>query len=108
VIAYFGHCVHVGVLKGLGPIAQYFIAGKRAKLTYIAQILVAAGKGARIGGDIPKQYRLICGKAVLQRTLEATLFEPRITETVVVVADGDPYIAELISKFDNVRSVQPL
>ena len=104
-IAYFGHCVHVCVLKGLGPIAQYFIACKRPKLTHIAQILVAAGKGARIGGDIPKQYRLISGKAVLQRTLEATLSEPRITETVVVVADGDPYIAELISKFDNVRSV---
>ena len=104
-IAYFGHCVHVCVLKGLGPIAQYFIACKRPKLTRIAQILVAAGKGARIGGDIPKQYRLISGKAVLQRTLEATLCESRITETVVVVADGDPYIAELISKFDNVRSV---
>ena len=104
-IAYFGHCVHVCVLKGLGPIAQYFIACKRPKLTRIAQILVAAGKGARIGGDIPKQYRLISGKAVLQRTLETTLSEPRITETVVVVADGDPYIAGLISGLDNIRIV---
>ena len=104
-IAYFGHCVHVGVLKGLGPIAQYFIAGKRAKLTHIAQILVAAGKGARIGGEIPKQYRQIGGKAVLRRTIEATLAEPRITETIVVVADGDPYISELIADFENIRVV---
>lgn len=74
-------------------------------MTRIAQILVAAGKGARIGGDTPKQYRLIQGKAVLRRTLEATLSEPRITETIIVVADGDPYIADLIAGRENARSV---
>lgn len=74
-------------------------------MTRIAQILVAAGKGARIGGDIPKQYRLIGGKAVLRRTIEATLAETRITETIVVVAEGDPYIEDLISDFENVRAV---
>jgi len=74
-------------------------------LTRIAQILVAAGKGARIGGDLPKQYRLMGGKGVLRRTIEATLVEPRITETIVVVAAGDPYIADLISDLDNIRVV---
>ena len=74
-------------------------------MTHIAQILVAAGKGARIGGEIPKQYRQIGGKAVLRRTIEATLAEPRITETIVVVADGDPYISELIADFENIRVV---
>jgi len=67
--------------------------------------LVAAGKGARIGGDLPKQYRLMGGKGVLRRTIEATLVEPRITETIVVVAAGDPYIADLISDLDNIRVV---
>ena len=74
-------------------------------MTRIAQILVAAGKGARIGGDIPKQYRLIGGKAVLRRTIEATITDSRISETIVVVAHGDPYISELISKFENIRFV---
>jgi len=74
-------------------------------LTRIAQILVAAGKGARIGGEIPKQYRKIGGKAVLKRTLEATLSEPRITETIIVVAKDDPYIADLIKSFENIRVV---
>ena len=74
-------------------------------MTHIAQIIVAAGKGARIGGDVPKQYRLIGGKAVLRRTIEATLAEPRIAETTVVVAEDDPYIADLISDLDNVRAV---
>jgi len=74
-------------------------------LTHIAQILVAAGKGARMGGDIPKQYRKIGGKAVLRRTIEATLAESRITETIVVVADGDPYISQLIADLENIRVV---
>ena len=78
-------------------------------MTRIAQILVAAGKGARAkgvrGDDLPKQYRLIGGKAVLRRTLEATQADPRITETIVVIAEDDPYISELISDFENIRTV---
>lgn len=74
-------------------------------MTRIAQILVAAGKGARIGGKLPKQYRSIGGKMVLRRTIEATLAEPRISETIVVVAKDDAYITELISDLENVRAV---
>ena len=74
-------------------------------MTRIAQILVAAGKGARIGGDIPKQYRLIGGVPVLKRTLDATLAYPDISETVIVVAEGDPHIAGIIAGYDNIRTV---
>lgn len=74
-------------------------------MTRIAQIIVAAGKGARIGGDTPKQYRLIGGTPVLQRTIEASLKEPRITEIVAVVAEGDPHISDLLAKYEGVRSV---
>ena len=34
-------------------------------------IIVAGGKGLRMGGDIPKQFLPICGKPVLMRTIEA-------------------------------------
>ncbi len=74
-------------------------------MTRIAQVLVAAGKGVRIGGDLPKQYRLIGGKSVLRHTIEATLAELRIAETIIVVAEGDPHIAALIADFDNIRTV---
>ena len=74
-------------------------------MTRIAQIIVAAGKGARIGGDIPKQYRLIGGSAVLRRTLEATLAHTDISETVIVVAEGDEHIADIITSYENIRSV---
>ena len=34
-------------------------------------IIVAGGKGLRMGGDIPKQFLPVCGKPVLMRTMEA-------------------------------------
>ena len=42
---------------------------------------------------------------VLLRTLEATLAEPRIAETIIVVAENDPHITKIIEGFDNVRTV---
>ncbi len=74
-------------------------------MTHIAQIIVAAGKGARIGGDIPKQYRPIGGIPVLKRTVNATLAHPDISETVIVVAEGEPHIADIITGHDNIRTV---
>lgn len=58
-------------------------------MTQIAQILVAAGKGARAGGEIPKQYRQIAGKALLRHTLEAlSALENKPLKQVVVYAPG--------------------
>jgi len=78
-------------------------------VTRIAQILVAAGKGERAGGAgrnaLPKQYRLIGRKAVLRHTLDATLAEARITETIIVVAKDDPHISAVIANLDNIRTV---
>lgn len=34
-------------------------------------IIVAGGKGVRMGGDVPKQFRLLCGRPVLMHTIEA-------------------------------------
>ncbi len=34
-------------------------------------IIVAGGKGLRMGGDIPKQFLPVGGKPVLMRTIEA-------------------------------------
>jgi 2-C-methyl-D-erythritol 4-phosphate cytidylyltransferase/2-C-methyl-D-erythritol 2,4-cyclodiphosphate synthase len=37
----------------------------------IAVLIVAAGKGARAGTDLPKQYERLAGKPMLRRTVEA-------------------------------------
>lgn len=48
-------------------------------------LIVAAGESRRMGGDVPKQYRLLSGKPVLRRTLEAFLSHPQIDEVRVVI-----------------------
>ena len=36
-----------------------------------AVIITAAGRGTRMGGDLPKQWRLLAGKPVLEHTVNA-------------------------------------
>jgi len=48
-----------------------------------AAIIVAAGRGARAGEDIPKQYRLLLGRPVL--TWSVAAFAEAGVETIVVV-----------------------
>lgn len=40
-----------------------------SSLPPIAALIVAAGRGSRVGGDVPKQYRRIGGRSVLATTL---------------------------------------
>jgi 2-C-methyl-D-erythritol 4-phosphate cytidylyltransferase / 2-C-methyl-D-erythritol 2,4-cyclodiphosphate synthase len=48
-------------------------------------LIVAAGKGTRLGSDVPKQYLALAGVPVIARAVDA-FFGFRI---VVVIADGD-------------------
>ena len=57
-------------------------AAAKARLT---AIIVAAGGGTRMGGEVEKQFRLFAGKPVLAHSVEAFLQHPA-TERVVVVA----------------------
>jgi 2-C-methyl-D-erythritol 4-phosphate cytidylyltransferase/2-C-methyl-D-erythritol 2,4-cyclodiphosphate synthase len=61
----------------------------------IACLIVAAGKGVRAGGDLPKQYRSLAGEPILRRTLTAFAHHPRIDAVAVVIADG---AADLFAK----------
>lgn len=44
----------------------------------VAAIVVAAGRGERAGGGIPKQYRSIAGEPMIRPTLRAFLGHPQI------------------------------
>ena len=35
----------------------------------VAAVVVAAGRGQRVGGDVPKQYRSIAGEPVIRPAL---------------------------------------
>ncbi|WP_442919235.1 bifunctional 2-C-methyl-D-erythritol 4-phosphate cytidylyltransferase/2-C-methyl-D-erythritol 2,4-cyclodiphosphate synthase [Methylobacterium sp. SyP6R] len=52
----------------------------------IAAVVVAAGRGIRVGGDTPKQYRRVGGQAVLTRTLAALAAHPGLARIQVVIA----------------------
>lgn len=51
-------------------------------------LVVAAGKGERAGGDVPKQYRRIAGEALVARAARALLDHPGISAVAVVIAPG--------------------
>jgi 2-C-methyl-D-erythritol 4-phosphate cytidylyltransferase len=53
----------------------------------VAVIIPAAGSGSRFGGDIPKQFRLLGGKPILQLVVERFLAHERVGRIVVAVAE---------------------
>ena len=69
-------------------------------MTTIAQIIVAAGKGARVGGDIPKQYRILCEKTVLERTYQAMISCGKISKSIIVIAKGDERAKSVLTDSD--------
>ncbi len=55
----------------------------------VAALIVAAGRGTRAGGDLPKQYRCLDGRTVLSYAVEALLASDRIDQVVVVIDPAD-------------------
>jgi 2-C-methyl-D-erythritol 4-phosphate cytidylyltransferase/2-C-methyl-D-erythritol 2,4-cyclodiphosphate synthase len=52
-------------------------------------LIVAAGRGSRFGGPLPKQYTLLNGQPVLRRTIAAYRATPQIAGLSVVISPGD-------------------
>ena len=59
----------------------------------VTALIVAAGSGSRLGGDVPKQFRKIGGKAVLAHAVDAMASHPRVGEVRVVIGAGQEAIA---------------
>jgi 2-C-methyl-D-erythritol 4-phosphate cytidylyltransferase / 2-C-methyl-D-erythritol 2,4-cyclodiphosphate synthase len=55
----------------------------------IGAVIVAAGRGERAGGGVPKQYRALAGSSVLHRSVHALLHHDRIMGIIVVVNPDD-------------------
>lgn len=50
-------------------------------------IVPAAGFGTRFGGDIPKQFRMLGEKPILQHVVERFLLDQRVSRVVVPIAE---------------------
>jgi 2-C-methyl-D-erythritol 4-phosphate cytidylyltransferase/2-C-methyl-D-erythritol 2,4-cyclodiphosphate synthase len=67
----------------------------------VTALIVAAGKGERLGGGIPKQYRQVGGKPVLRWAVEPFLKHPAVRDVRVVIASGqDPLAAQALAEMD--------
>jgi 2-C-methyl-D-erythritol 4-phosphate cytidylyltransferase/2-C-methyl-D-erythritol 2,4-cyclodiphosphate synthase len=60
----------------------------------VTALIVAAGKGERLGGDVPKQYRSLGGKPVLRWAAESLIHHSRVDAVRVVIGEGQEASAE--------------
>lgn len=61
-------------------------------LTPFAAIVVAAGKGLRVGGEVPKQFRMWRGKPLVRHSVEA-LLDHGAEEVVIAIPPGGEALA---------------
>ncbi|HEY2347087.1 MAG TPA: 2-C-methyl-D-erythritol 4-phosphate cytidylyltransferase [Xanthomonadaceae bacterium] len=62
-------------------------------------VVPAAGSGARFGGELPKQYRILAGEPLIQRTLSRLLAHPSIEGAMVALAADDAHWPRLAPCF---------
>ena len=63
-------------------------------------VIPAAGVGARMQADRPKQYLSLAGRSILEHTLDCFLDHPGLKGMVVCLAAADPYWPELVCAAD--------
>lgn len=70
-------------------------------------VVPAAGKGARMGAPLPKQYLSIDGRTVAEHTLSRLLAYARFAGVVVAVAGDDEWFARLPQAADPRLHIAP-
>ena len=53
----------------------------------IGAVIVAGGSSIRFGGDVPKQFRQVCGRPMLSWTISRFQASERVSQIIVVVAE---------------------
>ena len=52
---------------------------------HVTAIIAAGGRGARLGGDRPKQFLSLAGRPILQRSIDAFVTSDRISDIIVAL-----------------------
>ncbi len=74
-----------------------------------AVIIVAAGRGTRLGGPVPKQYQRLGADMVLTRTLRAALAAPKLDAVLVAIhPDAAELYAHAVAPLDDPRLLPPV
>ncbi len=72
--------------------------------TRTAALIVAAGRGDRAGGDVPKQFAMLAGRPVVAHSIAAFQNHPAIDQIVVVIGAGQQ--ALLVAAAPGIRWVE--
>lgn len=82
---------------------------KKETSTHNVAIVMAAGKGIRAGGEVPKQFMTVRGKMLMEYSLQTFQNHPRIDEIIVVLPEDYLQIQELLQYlFDTYSKVTRL
>ena len=68
-------------------------------------IIVAAGRGVRAGGNVPKQWQLLLGKTIFSHNIDVFQKHPAITEIIVVLNHNDMAHFKNFNKDGNIKVV---
>ncbi|MFP6726893.1 MAG: 2-C-methyl-D-erythritol 4-phosphate cytidylyltransferase, partial [Alphaproteobacteria bacterium] len=60
-----------------------------------AALVVAGGRGERLGGPLPKQYQSLAGIPLLRHALLAFCHHPRIKHVATVIREEDRTLYEV-------------
>lgn len=83
--------------------------GTEAGRTSIAVVVVAAGRGSRMGGSVPKQYLELGGIPILRRTLALFLDDARIGCVRTVIHPDDVALyREAVAGIDSAKLHAPV
>ena len=56
-------------------------------------LIVAAGSGSRVGGELPKQFRSVHGQPMIRHSYAALSGHPDISDLFIAIGDGQEHIA---------------
>lgn len=75
----------------------------------VIALIMAAGRGSRVGGPIPKQYQSLKGTSILHQSISAFLNHPQVDGVRVVIGAGDEDLyTAAISALNNPKLLSPV
>ncbi len=87
-------------IRLLGIIPLFFVERGEDMRPYCTAVIMAAGKGKRMGTDISKQFLPVCGREILAWTVAKFEASPAVDEIILMAGtEGIEEVRELCTKY---------